>query len=300
MKNFFRILSIPAVKYGVLAVLVAGICALLWWLAGMISENVAAENHIEQRETAVVEQEKVIKDIVKMYHEANGRYPGSMDEIIAFAQDGYKVEKSEIFNKDNQGKFKLVEISKDKDGNPINDTIWEELSYYHLMKRELDKNPSFKNEKIDTIYAREEIEALTKLTDEDIANLRYIANTDKVEFQIDTVRGTYGDHRFRCHAPYVAFLDTENYNQQFWNYIEAKFDYWVKNAEGYDDMRKKMTSEGAYKAITAVDKDGKSLYHIGSEKEGNLIDINIEFFGVTFGSLEKATLDGSWEDQRAK
>jgi hypothetical protein len=80
MKGFFRILSIPAVKYSILAILVAGVGVLLYWNYGMISENVAAQEHIQQRETAVIEQQKAIKEIVKLYREVNGRYPGSMEE----------------------------------------------------------------------------------------------------------------------------------------------------------------------------------------------------------------------------
>ena len=45
-------------------------------------------------------------------------------------------------------------------------------------------------------------------------------------------------------------------------------------------------------------EEGNAKYHIGDDKNGNRIDI--EYFGVTVGSLEKVSLDGSWEDQRSK
>jgi succinate dehydrogenase/fumarate reductase flavoprotein subunit len=83
MKGFFRILSIPAVKYSILAILVAGVGVLLYWNYGMISENVAAQEHIQQRETAVIEQQKAIKEIARVrdlfWKEV--RIPGDADTL---------------------------------------------------------------------------------------------------------------------------------------------------------------------------------------------------------------------------
>ncbi len=297
MKGFFRILSIPAVKYSLLAILVAGVGVLLYWNYGMISENVAAQEHIQQRETAVIEQQKAIKEIVKLYREVNGRYPGSMDEIIEFAHNGFKLEEGNVYDPNNLGKVKEVRPGAgnidEKYGKFSPDTIWEVPSYHVLMAATLDTLPTFDNIKIDKIYIRDIV--LDSLSTDEINNLRYIANSDKKEFQIDTVNG-----RFRCHAPYIDFIDTETYSQAFWNHIEAKFDNFVKNTEGYDDMRKKMAADGAYTAITSKDEEGNAKYHIGDDKNGNRIDIDIEYFGVTVGSLEKVSLDGSWEDQRSK
>jgi hypothetical protein len=60
-----------------------------------------------------------------------------------------------------------------------------------------------------------------------------------------------------------------------------------------------MAADGAYVALTSKGEDGMPKYFVGSSAESRrYIDIN--FFGVTFGDLDKTTLDGSWEDQRAK
>ena len=50
--------------------------------------------------------------------------------------------------------------------------------------------------------------------------------------------GTYKSHLLRCHAPYVNFINTEEYNQQFWNMLESKFEYFIANSEASDQMKK--------------------------------------------------------------
>ena len=298
MKGIFRLLSKPVVLYSTLAVLVLGVIALIYWNFTLIETNVSAQAQIEERETAVIEHSKKLKEIAEMYHKANGRYPGSCDEIVEFAQNGFVVEKNEIFDPNNLGKFEAKKGYVDPTwGKYSKDTVWHEPNYRLLALREKETNPSFDNIKIDTIYARETI--LKKYTDVEIANLRYIPYSDKVEFEIDTLRGEYNEHRFRCHAPYAKFLDTKEYSQQFWNFIEDKFNYYVKNAEVNPDKLKLMAADGAYVALTSKGEDGMPKYFVGSSAESRrYIDIN--FFGVTFGDLDKTTLDGSWEDQRAK
>ena len=111
--------------------------------------------------------------------------------------------------------------------------------------------------------------------------------------------GTYKSHLLRCHAPYVHFINTEEYNQQFWNMLETKFQLFIANAEASDQM-KKMKADGLKNAIQKVeDKEDASKkvakYFIGSVVP---IPMDIEFFGVTFGSLEENSDKGSWEDGR--
>lgn len=299
MKEFFRLLSKPAVLYSTLAVLVLGVIALIYWNFTLIETNVSAQVQIEERETAVIEHSKKLKEIAEMYHKANGRYPGSCDEIVEFAQNGFVVEKNEVFDRNNLGKYEVKKGYVDpKWGEFSKDTVWHEPSYHLLAMKEKKTNPAFDNIKIDTIYARNTI--MKGFSDEEVENLRYIPYSDKVEFEIDTLRGDYNEHRFRCHAPYAKFLDTEEYSQQFWNFIEDKFNYYVKNAEVNPDKLKKMAADGAYTALTSTDEDtGMPKYYVGSSAESRrYIDIN--FFGVTFGDLDKTTLDGNWEDQRTK
>ena len=304
MKGIFRLLSKPVVLYSTLAVLVLGVIALIYWNFTLIETNVSAQVQIEERETAVIEHSKKLKEIVEMYHRANGRYPGSCDEIVEFAQNGFVVEKNEIYDRNNLGKFTpkkgYVPTDPEKEWwhEFSKDTIWEEPCYRLYVLKEKKTNPAFDNIRIDTVYARTSI--LKNFSDEEVANLRYIPYSDKVEFEIDTLRGSYNEHRFRCHAPSAKFLDTEEYSQQFWNFIEDKFNYYVKNAEVNPDKLKLMAADGAYKALTSKDTvSGLPKYFVGSSAESRrYIDIN--FFGVTFGDLDKTTLDGSWEDQRTK
>lgn len=301
MKKGLNILTLAKI------LMVFAVVGLIYWNFAIIEENVSAQSQIEERETAVIEKEKQLKEIVEMYHKANGKYPGSCDEIVKFAKEGYVVEKREVYDRNNLGKYEYKKGYVDPIwGEFSKDTIWHEPSYRLLAAKAKKANPNFDNYEENIVYARKTITA--KLTDEQIENLRYIPYTDnKIEFQIDTLTGPYGDHRFRCHAPYVKFLDTKEYNQQFWNYIEDKFNYFVKNAEGNADKFKQMTADGAYKAITTkitvTDENGVQhttpKYYIGSTPESRIY-LDINFFGVTFGDLEKATLDGSWEDQRAK
>jgi hypothetical protein len=83
MKGIFRLLSKPVVLYSTLAVLVLGVIALIYWNFTLIETNVSAQAQIEERETAVIEHSKKLKEIAEMYHKAHGRYPGSCDEIVS-------------------------------------------------------------------------------------------------------------------------------------------------------------------------------------------------------------------------
>ena len=164
-------------------------------------------------------------------------------------------------------------------------------------------NPKWKNEKIDSVLVREKIlKHAGYKTDAEIEELRYIPFSNNKEFQLDTVTyvmGTYKSHLLRCHAPYVNFINTEEYNQQFWNMLETKFQLFIANSEASDQM-KKMKADGLKQAIQKVaDKENPSKmvakYNIGSVAP---IPMDIEFFGVTFGSLEENSDKGSWEDGR--
>jgi hypothetical protein len=246
----------------------------------MIAVNVNAESQINEREKIVIEKAQVIRDLVQAYKDSrpDKKYTTNWDVITEYAKNGYIVEKSEIYDENNlDNKAKLDSIRK--------------------------VNPKWKNEKIDSIKVREAIlKHAGYSTDEEIENLRYIPFSNNKEFQLDTVTyvmGTYKSHLLRCHAPYVHFINTEEYNQQFWNMLETKFDLYIANAEA-SDMMKKMKADGLKAAIQKVDdkeNPGKKVakYFIGDNVP---IPMDIEFFGVTFGSLEENSDKGSWEDGR--
>ncbi|MBE6202670.1 MAG: hypothetical protein E7135_03340 [Rikenellaceae bacterium] len=303
--------------------LLVAIGGLLYWIFSMTEENISAEKQINDRETAVIEHSKKLKDLVEMYFDANKQYPSNWDELIAFAKDGYVTEPKQVYDPNNLGKFEPKEGYVDEVwGEFSKDTIWYEASYHLLALRAKKDNPNWSNDYIDTVYARKAI--YPKLTDAEIEELRYIPYSNKVEFQIATVKtptqmkvmvydekqkkeveetvDTMINGRFRCHAPYVSFLDTKEYSQQFWNFIDDKFNYYVKNADGNKEMLKQMAADGSYKALTSTETrngETKPKYYSGTTPETRIY-MDIEFFGVTFGNLEKASLDGSWEDQRTK
>ena len=260
--------------------LLAAIVGLCYWIYTMIAVNVNAENQIKDREKIVIEKSIVIRDLVQAYKDSrpDKKYTTNWDTIVEFAKNGVIISKSEIYDENNlDNKAKLDSIRK--------------------------VNPKWKNEKVDSVKVRDAILKHAGLdTDEEIENLRYIPFSNNKEFQLDTVTyvmGTYKSHLLRCHAPYVHFINTDEYNQQFWNMLETKFDLYIANAEA-SDMMKKMKADGLKNAIQKVDdkeNPGKKVakYSIGSVVP---IPMDIEFFGVTFGSLEENSDKGSWEDGR--
>ena len=253
---------------------------LVYWIYAQINTNVKAEDQIKEREGVVIEKAKVIRDLVQAYKDSrpDKKFTTNWDTIVEFAKNGYIIEKNEIYDENNlDNRAKLDSIRK--------------------------ANPKWKNEKVDSVLVRERIlKHAGYKTDEEIENLRYIPFSDKKEFQLDTVTyvmGTYKSHLLRCHAPYVHFINTEEYNQQFWNMLENKFQLFIANSEASDQM-KKMKADGLKNAIQKVeDKEDASKkvakYFIGSVVP---IPMDIEFFGVTFGSLEENSDKGSWEDGR--
>lgn len=247
--------------------LLAAVAGLLYWNFKLIESPVKFESHFDQRETAVVEAEKYIVKLVQAYRDANPKkeFTTDWDQLIDFALNGNIEYRSQIFDENNlENAAKLAELRKD---------------------------PNWKNERVEVVAARDTIfdDALgnPRLNEEQIKNLRYIPFTDKIEFQLDTATyesGTYKTHLIRCHAPYVQFIDTDTYNQEFWNKMDEKFQTFINHSEASENM-KKMKADGLKKAISKG-------YKIG---DAHPIDLNISFFGVTFGSLEEPTNEaGNW------
>ena len=278
MKNSFNILTVVKV------LLLGAIAVVGYFLFTLLSENIVAQDEIEVRKTAVIERSKLIKDVVAMYHDEYRAYPKSTKEIVEFAKNGYVVEESDKFDPNNLGKFEEPIIGTD--------TVWIEKSYYHLAKEAKEKDPNWTNVTLDTIYVRDRF--LSDLTEQEIDELCYIPYSNKVEYIINHHMDADSVEYFRCHAPYSAFLNTKEYNQQFWNFIEDRFKYEVKNNDDFsEDDKKKMNALGAHKAITS------GQFHIGRTPETTIV-VDLDYFGITFGHLEKVSLDGNWEDPRAK
>ena len=279
MKNSFNILTVVKV------LLLGAIAVVGYFLFTLLSENIVAKDEIKERTTAVIEKSKLLKEVVDLYHVVNDKhYPKNSQEIVEFALNGCKIDTLEKLDPNNLGKFEIDEKTKD--------TIWKEKSYYHLVQERKAIDPTWTNDSVAITYARNTI--LSKLTDEEIKNLCIIPYSNNVEYTIQVYVDKDSIEYFRCHAPYRAFLNTKEYNQQFWNFIEERFKYEVKNNDDFsEDDKKKMNALGAHKAITS------GQFHIGRTPETTIV-VDLDYFGITFGHLEKVSLDGNWEDPRAK
>jgi hypothetical protein len=201
----------------------------------------------------------------------NKKFTTSWDELIDFALNGTMEYRSQIYDENN---LKNAEILA-----------------------ELRKDKNWKNERITRVAARDTLFdddfGACRLTEEQIRNLRYIPFTHNTEeFRLDTITyevGSYRTHLIRCHAPYVKFIDTDTYNQWFWNELNDQFNYFINHQEANEDL-KKMKAEGLKATVTRNPK-----YMIG---EAHPIPMDLEFFGISFGSLEEPTNEaGSWGGQ---
>jgi hypothetical protein len=251
-------------------VMVAVVGLLIWWNFGMLSTPINFEKHFEERTTAVIEKEQHIIKLVQAYRDNNPekKFTTNWDELTEFALNGTIEYRSQIYD----------------ENNLENAAILEELS----------KDKNWKNERVITVAARDTVfdDAFGKcrLTIDEIKNLRYIPFTDnKEEFQLDTATyesGAYRTHLIRCHAPYIKFIDTDTYNQEYWNEINDQFEYWINHQEA-DEKMKQMKADGVKKTFEKQEK-----YTFG---DNHPIEIDHEFFGVTFGSLEEPTNEaGNW------
>lgn len=254
-------------KTSIILLLLAAVVGLVYWIGSMLATPIQFEKHFDERSQVVIEKEENIIKLVQAYRDSNSekKFTTNWDELVDFALNGTMEYRSQIYDENNLENAAIL--------------------------AELRKDPNWKNERVKTIAARDTIfdDALgqPRLNEEQIKNLRYIPFTDKVEFQLDTATyesGTYKAHLVRCHAPYRAFIDVETYNQEFWNKMDEKFQTFINHSEASEEM-KKMKADGLKKAISKG-------YKIG---EAHPITLDINFFGVTFGSLEEPTNEaGNW------
>ena len=257
-------------KTGLTLLLVAIVCALLFWIWSMLSTPINFQSHFAERSKAVIEKEEYIIKLVQGYRDSNPdkKFTTNWDELIDFALNGTMEYRSQIYDENN---LKNAEILA-----------------------ELRKDKNWKNERITRVPARDTLfddsYGICRLTEEQIRDLRYIAFThNKEEFHLDTITyevGSYRTHLIRCHAPYIKFIDKDTYNQWFWNELNDQFNYFLNHQEANEDL-KKMKAEGLKATVTRNPK-----YMIG---EAHPIPMDLEFFGISFGSLEEPTNEaGSW------
>ena len=259
-------------KTAITLLLLAAVVGLIYWIWSMLSVPIHFEQHFNSRQQAVIEKEQYIIKLVQGYRDASAdkKFTTNWDELIDFALNGTMQYRSQIYDEYN---LKNAEILA-----------------------ELRKDKNWKNERVVSVPARDTLFdddlGVCRLTEDDIRNLRYIPFTHNTEeFQLDTATyevGSYRTHLIRCHAPFIKFIDTDTYNQEFWNELNARFNYFINHAEANEDM-KKMKADGLKATVTRNPK-----YMIG---EAFPIPMDVEFFGITFGSLEEPTNEaGNWED----
>ena len=257
-------------KTGLTLLLVAIVCALLFWIWSMLSTPIKFQSHFAERSKAVIEKEEYIIKLVQGYRDSNPnkKFTTNWDELIDFALNGTMEYRSQIYDENNlKNAAILAELRKDK---------------------------NWKNERVTSVPARDTLfddaYGVCRLTEDQIRDLRYIPFThNKEEFRLDTITyevGSYRTHLIRCHAPYIKFIDTDTYNQWFWNELNDQFNYFINHQEANEDL-KKMKAEGLKATVTRNPK-----YMIG---EAHPIPMDLEFFGISFGSLEEPTNEaGSW------
>ena len=257
-------------KTAITLILVAAVVGLVYWIGSMLATPIQFEKHFSDRSNAVIEKEEYIIKLVQSYRDSHPekKFTTNWDELIDFALNGTMEYRSQIYDENN---LKNAEILA-----------------------ELRKDPNWKNERVVRVAARDTIFdddfGVCRLSDEQIRHLRYIPFTNNTEeFELDTATyesGSYRTHLIRCHAPFVKFIDVETYNQEFWNEINDRFNYFINHSEANEDM-KKMKADGLKTTITKSPK-----YMIG---DAHPIPMDIEFFGISFGSLEEPTNEaGSW------
>lgn len=262
-------------------VMVGVVAVLIWMIVGQVATPIQFEKHFEERSNEVIEKEQHIIKLVQAYRDNNPKkeFTTNWDELIDFALNGEVQFRSQIYDEYNLGGMVWDEVKQD--------SVYME-SFAEIRERELKKDKNWKNERVVTMPARDTIfndaRGNCRLTEEAIRNLRYIPYTDNtIEFQLDTATyeaGAYRTHLIRCHAPYVTFIDTKTYSQEFWNMLNDQFELFVNHQEANEDM-KKMKADGIK---ASVEKEEK--YMIGNSHP---IPMDIEFFGISFGSLEEPT-----------
>lgn len=257
-------------RTSIILLLVAAVVALVYWIWSMLATPIQFEQHFDERSQVVIEKEENIIKLVQAYRDSNPakKFTTNWDELIDFALNGTMEYRSQIYDENN---LKNAEILA-----------------------ELRKDKNWKNERVVRVAARDTIFdddfGVCRLSEEQIRNLRYIPFTNNTEeFELDTITyesGSYHTHLIRCHAPFIKFIDTETYNQEFWNELNDRFNYFINHSEANEDM-KKMKADGLK---VTVEKEPK--YMIG---EAHPIPMDLEFFGISFGSLEEPTNEaGSW------
>lgn len=253
--------------------LLAVVGGLFYWNLTIVSTPIKFENHFEDREATVIEKEQHIIKLVQAYRDNNPKkeFTSNWDELTDFALNGVMEYRSQIYDENNLENAAIIEELRKQD-------------------------PNWKNERIVRVAVRDtvfdDIYGKCRLSEEEMANLRYIPFTNNTEeFQLDTATyesGAYRTHLIRCHAPYVKFIDHKTYNVEFWNLLDEKFVYFINHQEASEDM-KKMKADGIKVAFS---KKGKEKYMIGNSHP---IPMDDQFFGVTFGSLEEPTNEtGNW------
>ena len=274
---------------GLLAV---GVVFVLYWNYALIEKPVRFEAYKESRMEAVKNHmEKYLIPLTRAYRDADTAklYTTDWDALINFALNDTIEYRSKIYDENN-------------------------LKYPEIEAAMKAKDPNWTNDRVVRVAARDtrfdDVHGRAMLTEAEIRDLRYIPNSNEKEFMLDTASMLSGNttfHLIRCHAPYVDFLSMDEFNQEIWNMLNDEFEFMVNNSEASEQF-KKMKSEGLKECFgqkPATNEKGEVIpgkfepkYLMG---ENNPIPFDIEYFGLTFGSLENVANEScNWKSGGAQ
>ena len=136
-------------KTGLTLLLVAIVCALIFWIWSMLSTPIKFQSHFAERSKAVIEKEEYIIKLVQGYRDSNPdkKFTTNWDELIDFALNGTMEYRSQIYDENNLKNAEiLAELRKDKNWKnervvvvAARDTIFDdELGVCRLTEEEIE------------------------------------------------------------------------------------------------------------------------------------------------------------------
>ena len=188
MKNKIVLISIEVA-------LAAVVLGLVYWLFVVISTPIKFESELAERQGAVIERIKDIRNAERQFKSKNQRFTASFDTLINF-----------VLTEKMEGERKLI----DED---------DSVAMAQALKKYGRK---FKNVEKFTYSVKDSL--FKHLTVEQVKDLRYIPYSNKKEFILEAsmlqTESKVVIPVVECRAPYKAFLDTVTYRQQIINLVD--------------------------------------------------------------------------------
>ncbi len=176
-------------------VLALAICGLIYWIYLLISTPISFEKEKAIKDAAVVERIKEVRKVQRSYKTKYQNFADNFDTLIEFVlNDSLKMTRK-IVDEDDSVAMAQLRLSGRRN-----------VEEYYVPV-------------IDTVFAP------SKLSLEDIKNLRYIPGSDNTEFSL-YAGSIMTDSKIQvavveCMAPYITYLDTVKYRQLIINLIDS-------------------------------------------------------------------------------